>query len=182
MRTSVTVFLLLAAGAGSAPAQVGETPEQVTDRFIAAMRAGDWHGMASLMHPAALREMRELMGALFEAPDADQIRQQLLGVSTAADARALSDTAVFASVMRSTTKDPTLGELLKSAHVTVLGRVNEGADTTHVVYRMAMTIEGISITRMDVMSLARSPRGWRGLLKGDVSALAAAIRAAIERQ
>ncbi len=32
------------------------------------------------------------------------------------------------------------------------------------------------------MSLARSPGGWRGLLKGDVSALAAAVRAAIAQR
>ena len=182
MRPTIGVLLLFALVAGSSRAQVNETPEQVTDRFIAAMRAGDWERMASLMHPNALQEMRHLLAALFEAPNADQFRQQLLGVSTVATARALSDTAVFSSLMRTTSQQADLANALKSAQVQILGRVNEGADTTHVVYRMAMTINGIAITRMDVMSLARSPFGWRGLLKGDVSGLAAGIRAAIERQ
>lgn len=191
MRTCVAVLLLVAltsrdpqaqatpAQTGPAPAQTAETPEQVTERFVAAMRAADWNGMAALMHQNALKEMRQLLAGVFEAPNGGPIRQQLLGVTTVPQAQALSDTAVFAALMRTTTQDADVAELLRSAKVQVLGHVNEGADTVHVVYRMAMTINGIPITKMDVMSLARSPVGWRGLLKGDVTALAAGIRAAV---
>jgi hypothetical protein len=192
MRACVAVLLLIALTARApqaqtpqaqtAQAQTSETPEQVTDRFITAMRAADWQGMASLMHQNALKEMRQLLAGVFEAPNAGPIRQQLLGVTTLQQAQALSDTAVFAALMRMTTQDADVAELLKSAKVQVLGHVNEGADTVHVVYRMAMTINGIAITKMDVMSLARSPVGWRGLLKGDFSALAAGIRAATQSQ
>ncbi len=194
MRACMAVVLLTAltardpqaqatpAQTGPAQAQTAETPEQVTERFVAAMRAADWNGMASLMHQNALKEMRQLLSGVFEAPNAGPIRQQLLGVSTVQQAQALSDTAVFASLMRMTTQDADVAELLRSAKVEVLGHVNEGADTVHVVYRMAMTINGIPITKMDVMSLARSPVGWRGLLKGDVTALAAGIRAAMQSQ
>jgi hypothetical protein len=135
------------------------------------------------MHPAALRQMRELFAVLFEAADADDIREQLLGVTTLAQARALSDTALFAAIMRAGTRQNAgFANLLASAQVDVVGQVGEGQDTTHVVYRLTMTIDGTPVTRMDVMSLARSPHGWRGLLKGDVSALAAAIRATVERR
>jgi hypothetical protein len=192
MRACTAVLLLVAltaraqqaqaVPAQTAPAQTAETPEQVTERFVAAMRAADWNGMASLMHQNALKEMRQLLSGVFEAPNAGPIRQQLLGVSTVQQAQALSDTAVFASLMRMTTQDADVAELLRSAKVQVLGHVNEGADTVHVVYRMAMTINGIPITKMDVMSLARSPVGWRGLLKGDVTALAAGIRASMQSQ
>jgi len=194
MRACMAVVLLTAltaraphaqatpAQTGPAQAQTVETPEQVTERFVAAMRGADWNGMASLMHQNALKEMRQLLSGVFEAPNGAQIRQQLLGVTTVQQAQALSDTAVFASLMRMTTQDADVAELLRSAKVQVLGHVNEGADTVHVVYRMAMTINGIPITKMDVMSLARSPVGWRGLLKGDVTALAAGIRAAMPSQ
>jgi hypothetical protein len=193
MRTCIAVLLLVALTsrhpqAQATPAQTGpaaqtaETPEQVTERFVAAMRAADWNGMASLMHQNALKEMRQLLSGVFEAPNGGPIRQQLLGVTTVQQAQALSDTAVFASLMRMTTQDADVAELLRSAKVQVLGHVNEGADTVHVVYRMAMTINGIPITKMDVMSLARSSVGWRGLLKGDVTALAAGIRAAMQSQ
>lgn len=192
MRASITLLLLVSltarapqaqsAQAQTAQAQTAETPEQVTDRFITALRTGDWKGMASLMHQNALKEMRNLLAGVFEAPNAGPIRQQLLGVTTAEQSKALSDTAVFASLMRMTMQDADVAELLKSAKVQVLGHVNEGADTVHVVYRMAMSVNGIPISKMDVMSLARSPVGWRGLLKGDVSALAAGMRAALQSQ
>jgi len=66
MRASITLLLLVsltarAPQAQSAQAQAAETPEQVTDRFITAMRTGDWKGMASLMHQNALKEMRNLL-------------------------------------------------------------------------------------------------------------------------
>ena len=184
MRAVMWLILLAAPVAWPSAAQApDDAPQQVTSRFVAAMRAGDWNGMAVLMHPDALRQMRQLLAALFEAPNADEMRQQLLGVTTLAEARAMSDTAVFAAVMRVMgERDPGLAAVLRSAQVEILGRVDEGRDTTHVVYRMAMTIEGTPITRMDVMTLARSPHGWRGLLKGDLTALGAAVRAAVQRR
>ena len=192
MRACIAVLLLGALTARAPQAQTvqaqtvqtqtAETPEQVTDRFLTAMRAADWQGMAALMHQNALKQMRQLLAGLLEAPNGGPMRQQLLGVTTVQQAKALSDTAVFASLMRMTTQDADVAELLRTAKVQVLGHVNEGADTVHVVYRMAMTVNGIPVTKMDVMSLARSPVGWRGLLKGDVSALAAGIRAAMESQ
>ncbi len=187
MRACIAVLLLVALTARAPRAQTSqpqtpETPEQVTDRFVTAMRSSDWLGMASLMHQNALKEMHQLLAGVFEAPNAGPIRQQLLGVTTVQQAQALSDTAVFAALMRMTSQDTDVAQLLKTAKVQVLGHVSEGADTVHVVYRMAMTINGIPITKMDVMSLARSPVGWRGLLKGDFSALAAGIRAAMQSQ
>jgi len=121
--------LAQAVPAQTAPAQTAETPEQVTERFVAAMRAADWNGMASLMHQNALKEMRRLLAGVFESPNGGPIRQQLLGVTTAQQAQALSDTAVFAALMRTTTQDADVAELLKSAKVQVLGHVNEGSDT-----------------------------------------------------
>ena len=159
-----------------------ESAQQVTMRFIDAMRANDWKAVAALMHPGALRQLREFFSVLFEAPNADPIRRELLGVSSAAEAKALSDTAMFESLLRVSAKSPELADAFRTATVQILGQVNEGPDTAHVVYRMQITLEGTPVTTMDVFSLARSPAGWRGLLKGDMAAFAAAIRAAVQRE
>jgi hypothetical protein len=166
MRAAVLLVLLGAPVAWPSSAQApDDAPQQVTSRFVAAMRAGDWHGMAVLMHPDALRQMRELLAALFEAPNADDVRQQLLGVTTLAEARAMSDTAVFAAVMRVMgERDAGLAAVLRSAQVEILGRVDEGRDTTHVVYRMAMTVDahhedGCDDPRPIAQRLARPPQG-----------------------
>ncbi len=94
MRTAVLLLLLVAPFPAPTWAQAQaqeESPQQVTRRFMQAMQGGDWTGMAALMHPAALRQLRELLTVLFEAERADDIRQRLLGVSTVAEARALSE-------------------------------------------------------------------------------------------
>jgi len=183
----LAALCLLQAAPSPAPAQAAaatadtESAQQVTMHFIDAMRANDWDGVAKLMHPGALHQLREFFSVLFESPDAEPIRRELLGVSTIAEARAMSDTALFVSLLRMSTRSPEMSDVFKSAKVQILGQVNEGRDTTHVVYRMQMTLEGTPVTTMDVFSLARSPAGWRGLLKGDMAAVAAAIRAAVQR-
>jgi len=165
------------------PPATMETPQQVTMRMIDAMRANDWHQMASLMDARALHQLREFLSILFDSPNVDQIRKELLGVSTVAEAQALSDTAMFEALLRySTNASPELANVFRSAKVQILGQVNEGPDTAHVVYRMQMTVEATPVTTMDVVSLTRSEAGWRGLLKADMSAFAAAIRAAIQRE
>jgi hypothetical protein len=183
----LAALCLLQAAPSPAPAQAAaatadtESAQQVTMHFIDAMRANDWNGVAKLMHPGALHQLREFFSVLFESPDAEPIRRELLGVSTIDEARAMSDTALFVSLLRMSTRSPEMSDVFKSAKVQILGQVNEGRDTTHVVYRMQMTLEGTPVTTMDVFSLARSPAGWRGLLKGDMAAVAAAIRAAVQR-
>ena len=79
-----------------------ETPEQVTEQMITAMRAKDWAGMASLMHPAALKELRSLFDLVLESEDPDDgaVRQQLFGVETVAEAKALPDAAIFTNLMQ----------------------------------------------------------------------------------
>ena len=182
--TLLTPLYLFQAAPPSPPRATSDTEsaQQVTARFIDAMRASDWKKVAGLMHPAALHELREFFSVLLEAPNADPIRRELLGVSSAAEAKALSDTAMFESLLRFSAKSPELGDAFRAAKVQILGQVNEGPDTAHVVYRMQITLEGTPVTTMDVFSLARSPAGWRGLLKGDMAAFAAAIRAAVQRE
>jgi len=177
------LYLLQRVAAAASPSVADtESAQQVTMRFVDAMRANDWKTVSALMHPAALRQMREFFSVLLEAPNADPIRRELLGVSSAAEAKALSDTAMFESLLRLSAKSPEMADAFRSAEVQILGQINEGPDTAHVVYRMQFTLEGTPVSTMDVFSLARSPAGWRGLLKGDMAAFAAAIRAAVQRE
>jgi hypothetical protein len=179
------MLALLLATVSTVPASAqspADTPEQVARLYVEAIRASDWNAAARLMHADALHEMRDALSALVEHPEAGEFRQQLLGVGTVAEARALSDTAVYVSIMRLTSQQPGLSEAMRSAEARILGRVDEGRDTTHVTYRVAMTVQNVPVSMVDVMSLARSPHGWRGLLKGEMAAFAAGIRAALEKQ
>jgi hypothetical protein len=157
-----------------------ETPPQVTDRFVTALRTADYPAMTALMHPMALHQLRDLFGPILELPQAGEYRDRLLGVATVAEVRALSDTAFFTAFLRATSeRDADLLDALAGATVHIIGWVPEGPDTAHVVYRMGMTVRGAAVSQMDVMSLGRLGNAWRGLLKGDFSAMAAALRDAV---
>ena len=75
-------------------------PEHVAQQYTEALRAGDWTHMAELMHPDALRELRILFDPLFDLPAANDALPELLGVRTLDEARALSDTGLFAGFMQ----------------------------------------------------------------------------------
>jgi hypothetical protein len=159
-----------------------ETPEQVTEQMITAMRTENWTMMARLMHPEALKELRSLFDLvlLSQDPGDAELRQQLFGVASAEEAKALPDTLIFANLMSSVVAEQSgLGDVLATAEVRILGHVQEGADTIHVVYRMSMSMDEISISLMDVASMTRYGTTWRGLLKGDLRAMAAGLRQAL---
>ncbi len=151
-------------------------PEHVAQQYTEALRAGDWTHMAELMHPDALRELRILFDPLFDLPAANDALPELLGVRTLDEARALSDTGLFAGFMQFiVNQDPNVADALESADVDVLGHVRE-ADDAHVVFRMTMEVQDIQMVQMDVITLRKSGDQWRGLLAGDLAAVAQAIR------
>jgi hypothetical protein len=158
------------------PAQ-SETPEVVAQLYVSAMRQGDWQGMSRLMHPEALRQLRILLGPMLEAPEAEELREAVLGLRTAADARALGDTALFAGFLKAVAgQSPELERVLKGARTEIIGKVSEGADTVHVLMRVTLTVEGIQVSQMDIWTACRYGNTWRGMLKGDMAALAAALK------
>lgn len=175
-----TVFALTAAACGPGG---GETPEEFTQRYLEAVRAGEFQAMAGLMHVDALREIRDLLDPLFSSPMGDEVARELLGLRSASETVAMSDTAVFVGFIRFVLwQNPELTEALRTAEMQILGHVSQGADTAHVVYRLELDVEGIRMSRMDVVSLRRTEDSWRALLTGDVSAVAAALRQMVEAQ
>ncbi len=177
----VTAGALLAAGPTPSAAQQ-ESPEDVARQYVAAMQAGDWNGMAALMHPEALAELRGLFDPLLDIPEARMVIQQFYGAASLEEARARSDTAVFANFIEFvSSQEPLVGEAIRSSRVEFIGHLYEGDELAHVLYRMTMTVEGLPVTQIDVFTVRRSGSTWRGMLKGDLSAFAAAIRQAVER-
>ncbi|HYW06205.1 MAG TPA: hypothetical protein VE913_04560 [Longimicrobium sp.] len=57
------------------------------------------------------------------------------------------------------------------------GTVPEGADAVHVVYRMSMTAQGVTVTKMEVLSLQRSGTRWMALPTGDLQGMIQAMSA-----
>lgn len=156
-----------------------ETPEQIANQCINAMRTGDWQRMAGLTDRVALRQLRDQLAPFLTRAGADgaAMRYQVLGVAQESVTASMSDSVVFVSWMTfMATQQGSAGAMLRSAHYQFLGSVMEGRDTVHVVARASMLFQGVDTGGMDVVSLVRAGDTWRCLLNGQVVALLAVMR------
>lgn len=177
MKTMLRVLPALALLAFAPALAAQETPEQVLQRYYDTFRAGDYAANAALMHPDALEDMREMLLGLTAAPGAtdDPEFQEMFGVRTADELRALPQTELFARMLRSQLDNPDMREILGNAQVTVLGHVMEGDSTAHVVYRMKMNFQGIEMDQVQVAPLRRAEGQWRVLLTGNLAGMMGAM-------
>jgi hypothetical protein len=160
-----------------APAQErAETPEAVTRQFGAAMRANDWVGTAQLMHPDALAHFRSMFIPILRADSTGQLCERLFATTSSAEIAALPDAELFARFFRTLVSGtPELGGMFAGADMVPVGHVLEGTDVAHVVFRMKVAAGGVTITKVQAMSLRRTGPTWRVLLSGDFEGLAAAL-------
>lgn len=175
------LFATLAWTTPVAARQEDNTPEAVAAAYMEAMRAGNWQGMANLMHPDALRELRGLLGPVMRRPETSQLRMAMFQTNDTLALDAISDDAFFAAFTEFVlSQDPTTSTALRNAEIEVLGRIMEG-DTAHVVSRMSMVVEGVEVSKMEVASFRLADGKWRSLLTGDVSGIATMLQGAVGR-
>lgn len=151
--------------------------EQVAAESYARMRAGEWERAAETFDPAALKQFREMLGPLIEGPVGEGMVGTFYGAGkTAADVRKLNDAAFFAGFMK--TLAGGIGVSLKNQEI--LGSVPEGADRLHLVTRASVEAMDIRMTQMEVVTMNRTPQGWRLALSGKFDGMAQALRRASE--
>jgi hypothetical protein len=176
--TCVAVF------ASTGVAQNG-TPEELAAQIWSAVQAHDWERMASLTHPVALHQLRELLEPLvmMNGVEADSARQTIFGAVSRNAAAAASDSVVYVNLMRfSASVKADLPGAVEATRYQPLGSVYEGADTIHVIGRASATVSGRPLSWIQVTSLMRSGSTWRGLLEPNWSQFAWALRAAVARR
>lgn len=100
------------------------------------------------------------------------VLEQMVGVSSAAALGSLSDAQVYARFLKAVLNaQPAARDAMKSATFDIIGHVDEAPDLTHVVYRMTMMVEGITIRKVDVLTLRRDGTAWRATLTADIENL-----------
>jgi hypothetical protein len=162
--------------ASSAAQERAETPEVVARQFGAAMRANDWVGTAQLMHPDALARFRNMFLPIVTADSTGQLCDRLFATTSVAEVAALPDAELFARFFRTLVSGaPELSGMFAGADLVPVGHVSEGNDVAHVVFRMKVAADGVTITKVQAMSLRRLGPTWRVLLSGDFEGLAAAL-------
>ena len=158
-----------AAAQSASSADGAATPEAVATEFNTAVRAGDFQAAARLMAPEALALARRFVQTLAERDPSGQFLRQVTGAQSMDALAKLSDAEVFADFLRTqTAAQPGLTGAMKGATMRTLGHVNEGPDIAHVVYRTTMTINGSTLSKVDVLTVRRSGGRWRALLPSEL--------------
>lgn len=199
-RLSLSLALLCAGPVAAAELTVDMPPEQVAREAYRRMQTADWVAAAETFDPAALKRFRELLLPVLDAvgvPGKDlagkkqgnpQDKEQdnasagalmlwvLFAPATSVEEiKALSDREVFARIMANTMS-------LASAKLEgqdVIGSVAEGSDMVHVVTRNVAKVEAMTMTKVEAITLHRTPHGWRLALTGDLEGLAETLQASI---
>lgn len=164
------------------------TPEEVAAAAFAHMQAGDWEASAELFDPAELKRFRDMMQTVLDSgaksPDAsssgaaDPTLEAFFGPGVSIESlRAMSDSRFMASVMSAMIGKT--GVDLREQRL--FGHVAESDDTVHVVARTILSMNGVTVSKVDVVTLRRTAEGWRLALKGEMTGLAEALSAARER-
>jgi hypothetical protein len=147
--------------------------EQVAAEAYARMRDGEWRAAADTFDPAALKQFREAIAPIMNGAAGGAMAGMFFGEGkTAADIATMTDAAFFADFIR--TVSATAGAGLKGQDI--LGSVSEGPDRQHLVTRASAEAMGIRVTKMEVVTLNRTPQGWRLALSGELEGMAQALR------
>lgn len=174
----VALACLLACAWPLSAAELGPemTPEQVAAESYARMRAGDWAGAAETFDPAALKQFRGMFGA--GGGETSPMLQALLGIADGKSLDALDDRAFFAGFLKAMMGR--MGGVVALRGQEILGGVPEGGDRIHLVARTRAEAMGLTMTNMEVVTLNRTPHGWRLALSGGMEGMATLFRKAAE--
>jgi hypothetical protein len=179
MRLARLLLGLVALPVGGGTLSAQSTPEAAATAFGTAFTSGDWAGAARLMHPAALRQFRDLFSLALTNENLAQAREQLFGFKSTAEASGAPDTVLFAALLKGMlTRQAGYMEAMKTATVTPLGHIQQG-DTMLVVVRIGIKVGAVPITQFDVMPFLRDGSVWRGLLKVDITNMAAMLKSLV---
>lgn len=153
-----------------------QTPESVAIAYFEALQNNRLNDLAGYMHLEALNRLRAmLMPVIEQGPkDKDESKQALSmfdGVKSIEELKALSPQGFFTSLFKGISAVyPDMHKIYANTKFQTIGHVIEG-DVVHVVYRGSTSINGASMTQLEVVSLKQQGSNWRLLLTGEMENL-----------
>lgn len=173
------LVMMLAPTAAFAQGVVDTTkPEAVAAELYTRLKASDWKGAAALFDDGALKSFRGMLQPIADAASASDQggSAALFGEIKPEALKQASDAEFFAMFMGNMmSRLSSLGGGLGPSQV--IGSVAEGEDLRHVVTRTNAKAMGISVTKMEVVSMRRHGDAWKVLLNGEMEGMAKAIQA-----
>ena len=146
-------------------------PESILKEAIISIQDQDYLGYTKLLHPDAALPLIKLINILRSAGLDDARVLGLFGVNTFDELNSAPDSVLVSNFIQYIFIASQEDKSLNISEPIIIGKINEGIDTVHVVYRYSLTTDNMTITKVQVESLKRSELGWRLLLKGDLESV-----------
>lgn len=174
------IYLLLCWAIISQPCIAQDTPEAVVDTYFERVASGGINQIGSLMHPDELSKFRSMMAPIvsqaLSSPGEAEAFAIFADSSNAQQMKSFSSVAFMNTFMEWIVRmQPGFTEVFKNATVETLGHVIEG-EKKHVVVRMTMSVEGIEIEKMTVLSIKDFNGQPRMMLTGEMKGVAEALQ------
>jgi hypothetical protein len=165
---SILTLVALSAAAGAVFAQQ-DTPESAAKAYFAAMQAADWAKLTSLMHPEALASIKSIISDAVKADQSGDAAKAIFKLRSASEFSQLSDAAIFERLMDSIFSGaPEAKAALSSTTDTILGKVDEGPNLAHIVFRSRSKVDGEELNEVNLITFKKQGSAWRALLTADM--------------
>jgi hypothetical protein len=169
LRSILILAALSAAPWADSARAAQDTPESAAKAYFAAMQSADWAKCARLLHPDALASIKRTFAAAINADKTGDAAKTIFKLKSGAEYSQLSEATVFERLMDFITSvEPDMKTALASSANTILGRVDEGPDLAHVVFRSRTKMEGEEVNEVDMISFKKQDSAWRALLPSDI--------------
>jgi len=160
------------------------SPEELVSLYYLKLGEADMTALADYMHGAELAKFREMMLPVFEAGfaaggDPGPLRAFTRG-DTLQQVQAYSPKEFFSRFLRWVmVMKPGMDQVLKQSSIKPIGHVAEQSpdgEVIHVVFRMTSRVEGVTVSKLSVMSLQKDGEAWKLLLTGEIEGVAQALQ------
>ena len=176
-----TLFLAASTFLFSIASVFAGPPSDAAKTYYETLKAKDYPAAAKHFDPAALKSFREMLSFFDALPDEEA--EEVLGAffgegSTKETVKKLNDTEFFAKFLKGVMEQAEEAGGVEFGDFKVLGEVPEGEDVIHVVTRNKVGVGELKIESMEVMSFKKTADGWKALLNGEMTGVAAQLKAA----
>ena len=167
---SILILAALGVATGGGYAQATQdTPESVAKAYFAAMQAGDWAKCASFMHTDALVSMKRMFSKVISADKTGEAAKSIFGLKGGAEYAQLSEDVIFERLMNFITGSvPEMKTVMSASTTSILGKVDESPELTHIVFRTQIKVAGAEMNEVDLISFKKQGGAWRALLTSDM--------------
>ncbi len=145
--------------------------------FLRSVRAIRWDAAAALLHPSTTGRFAMVVRLMIEPDTTGRVSEYFTGGGPGR-LREMAPAEIFETAVDRTIADmPGLMHAVFDRDDAIIGLVMEGPDSAHVVYRTLARISGAA-PEVKVMTVGRTPDGWRVMWSDELEVIEAALRGA----